>query len=277
MAFSVFGLGIWQIILIVGVVLVISFIFFRRYFSALFYDYVVDAGLSFADTFIGTIPLGDAIAAFLIYKKEKKIVGWWAILPTLEAVNFIIGAIPVVGQPIEVVTNLTPAVFITRLLFNKFRPAEKKEKKLEEEISIAEQAGIDVRKQKKILNDINKLIKKSDPVDALKEFRSKKPVKEVSSKIRAYVDGLISDANNVIQYIVNQNIRAPQNMIDELQKGIDKAGELLQQAQSKEGEGDFNAAINLAKEAKDVILFAAQKFDDEFGQYQPPLQPRYSR
>ena len=71
MAFSVFGLGIWQIVLIIGVVLVISFIFFRRYFSALIYDYIVDGGLSLADNFIlgaGLVGLdfGDWLAALLI-------------------------------------------------------------------------------------------------------------------------------------------------------------------------------------------------------------------
>ena len=82
---SILGLETGQIILIIGVVLIISLIFFRRYFSALIYDFVVDPLLSFADNFIagaGLIGLdfGDWIAAFLIFKKEKEVEKWCSTL-----------------------------------------------------------------------------------------------------------------------------------------------------------------------------------------------------
>ncbi len=279
---SIAGLDLQYVILIVVAILIISFIFFKRYFKALFYDYVIDGGLSFADNFIlgaGLIGLdfGDWIAALIILSKQKKIVGVViAIFLAWEATNFFpISLIPVVGEVVEGFTGMFPAVAIATFLFNKFRPAEKKEKKLEEEISIAEQVGIDVVQQKKILKDTKKLINKANPVGAMKEFKSEKPIKKVSSKIRTYVDGLISDANNVIQYIVKQNIQAPQDMIDELQQGIDKAADLLQQAQNAEEEKDFHTAIVLAKQAKDIIYFAANRFDGEFQQYQS--QPQQNR
>ena len=227
-------------------ILVISFIFFRRYFSALIYDYVVDGGLSFADNFImgaGLIGLdiGDWIAALLIFKKEKKITGGAiAMFAAWEATNFLpVSLIPVVGEAVEVFFNLFPAVFIGRLLFNKFRPAEKKEHKLEKEISIAEKFGIRVSKEKEVLKKCKKLVNKSDPVEALKLMDSKKPIKEVSSKLGVRVDNLISDTNNMIQYIENQNIQAPQDIINILQQGIDEAEQLLQQAQSAEKKEDL--------------------------------------
>ncbi|MFH0868059.1 MAG: hypothetical protein V1831_01995 [Candidatus Woesearchaeota archaeon] len=276
---SIAGLDLQYIILIIVIVLVISFIFFRRYFSALISDYVFDGLFSFLDNFIAGagligLDLGDWIGAFFIFIRHKNIVGVIiAIFLAWEATNFFpISLIPVVGEVVEGFTGLFPAVFIATLLFNKFRPAEKQEKKLEEEISIAEQVGIDVGKQKKVIKDIKKLIKKSNPVGALKEFRSEKPVRNVSTKLRGYVDNLISDTTNVIQYIYNQNIQAPQEMINILQQGINEAEQLLRQAQDAEKNEDFNNAINLSKSAKDTIYNAAYQFDDLFKQYQNQLQ-----
>jgi len=276
---SILGLETGQIILIIGVVLIISLIFFRRYFSALIYDFVVDPLLSFADNFIagaGLIGLdfGDWIAAFLIFKKEKKITGGpIAMFAAWEATNFLpVSLIPFVGEAVEIFFNFFPAVFISRVLFNKFRPAEKKEHKLENEISIAETLGIKVSKEKKVLKDVQKLIRKSYPVDALKKFKSEEPVKEVSSKLKKHVDNLISDANNIIQSIVKQNILAPQETINILQQGINQAAQLLQQAQNAEESEDFETAANSAMQAKNIIVSAAQQFDSAFQQYQSGLQ-----
>ena len=261
-----FGLGFGQIILIIGVVLVISFIFFRRYFSALVYDYVVDGGLSFADTFIGTLPVGDALAAFLIYKKEKKIVGLWVIIPTLEAANFIIGAVPVVGQPIEIVTNLTPAVFLTRLLFNKYRPAEKKEKKLEKDISLAEKLGVNTRGAKKVSKEVKRKIKKANPVGALKELKSKKADEKIRSELRDYANEWISATNNIIQGISNQNIQATI-----LQQGVAAARRSLYEAQSAlQTKRKEEVAINSAINAYNIIKSAVE-------QYQAELQNQQSQ
>jgi hypothetical protein len=271
---SILGLDLQYIILIIGVVLLISLIFFRRYFSALIYDFVVDPLLSFADNFIagaGLIGLdfGDWIAAFLIFKKEKKITGGpIAMFAAWEATNFLpISLIPVVGEAVEIFFNFFPAVFISRVLFNKFRPAEKKEHKLENEISIAETLGIKVSKEKKVLKDVQKLIRKSDPVDALKKFKSKKPVKEVSSKIREYVDNLIAETNGIIQYIEQQNVDVPQYLINILQGGIYQSGKLLEaakQAENDEENPDFEAAVNYAVQAKEIIMTAANEFDQGY-------------
>ena len=141
MAFLPFGLCIWQVVGIIAIILVLSAIFFRRYFSALFSDFVIDPLLSFADLLIAGLgavglDIGDWIAAFIIYKREKKISGGMvALFAAWEATNFLpISFIPVVGEIVEFFTNFFPAVFISRLLFNKYRPAEaKKKKRLSEE------------------------------------------------------------------------------------------------------------------------------------------------
>ena len=108
MAFSLFGLGVWQIAIIAIIILVISAIFFRRYFSALISDFVIDPVLCFADLLIAGLgavglDIGDWIAAFIIYKREKKISGGMvALLVAWEATNFLpISFIPVIGEIVE--------------------------------------------------------------------------------------------------------------------------------------------------------------------------------
>jgi len=286
MAFSLFGLGIWQIVGIIAVILILSAIFFRRYTSALFSDFVIDPLLSFADLLIAGLgavglDIGDWIAAFIIYKREKKISGGMvAMLAAWEATNFLpISFIPVVGEIVEFFTNFFPAVFISRLLFNKYRPAEAKERKLEKEVAIAKEAGIeDIKAQEKALEKIKDLIKQADPVDAIKE--SDRPLKEMASKLIEYTDNLIADATNTIQYITSQNIQAPQELINILEQGIGQGTELLQEAKEAEEKEDFENAINSAVEAKNAVVESAQQFDYGMqqlqGQMEQQMQPGYS-
>ena len=286
MAFSLFGLGIWQIVGIIAVILILSAIFFRRYTSALFSDFVIDPLLSFADLLIAGLgavglDIGDWIAAFIIYKREKKISGGMvAMLAAWEATNFLpISFIPVVGEIVEFFTNFFPAVFILRLIFNKYRPAEAKERKLEKEVAIAKEAGIeDIKAQEKALEKIKDLIKQADPVDAIKE--SDRPLKEMASKLIEYTDNLIADATNTIQYITSQNIQAPQELINILEQGIGQGTELLQEAKEAEEKEDFENAINSAVEAKNAVVESAQQFDYGMqqlqGQMEQQMQPGYS-
>jgi hypothetical protein len=268
----------WMQTLLIGFVLfIVLAIVFRRYITALIYDYVVDCGLSFADNLLAGagalgLDIGDWIAALLIFIKERKITnGFVAGLVAWEATNFIpFSLIPVVGEGLEIIFNFFPAVTIGRLLFNKYGPAEKEEHKLEREISLAERLGIGVSAEKKVLKKAKKLIESEDPVDALRE--EKRSDKEISAKLIDYVNGLMSDTNNVIQDIVNQNIQAPQEIINILQEGINASEQLLQQAKSAAENEDFETAINSAMSAKDTIINAAQQFDSAFQQYQNQLQ-----
>jgi len=267
-------------IIIIGVLIIIIFaIFFRRYLSAIIYDYVVDGGLSFADNFIAGagligLDIGDWIAAFLIYRKEGKISGGGvAMLAAWEATNFLpLSFIPVFGEILEVIFNLFPAVFISRVLFNKYRPAESQIHKTEKLISIAERYRIGTWKAKRILKKAKESISGAKPVEALKLLESKKPDKEISSELTNYVNGLISQTNGFIQNIVNQNVQAPQELINMLQGGINESGQLLQQAQGAVSKQDFETAINLSVNANNIITSAAQQFDNTFQEYQNQLQ-----
>ncbi len=278
-----FDIGIYQIILAVVVMLIISAIFFRRSFSGLIYDYAVDGALSFADNFlfglglIG-IDIGDWIAAFLIFKKERKISGKAvALFCAWEATNFLpVSFIPVVGEIVEFFTNLCPTVTITRILFNKYKPAEKQQQKLEKDVFTAEQAGINVSKEREALKRVKNMISKANPVGALKEI--KKPIEELSSKLTNYTNELISETQGIIQNIASQKIQAPQELINMLQEGINGAWQLLQEAQNaleNEKDKDFETAINSAANAKTIIISAAQQFDNAFQDYQNQMQQGY--
>lgn len=261
-----------QILIICLIAFVVLAIFFRRYITALIYDYLVDAGLSFADNLLAGagaagLDIGDWIAAVLVFFKERKITNnFVALLVAWEATNFLpFSLIPVVGEMIEVITNFFPAVTISRMLFAKYGAAEKEEKKLKKEFSVAKELGIKVSKEKEVLKDVKKLMDKEDPVDALK--KAKKADEEISSKLLDYVNQLVLDTNKIIQDIISKNIQAPQELIDFLQQGIAGSEQLLQQAQNAVEEGDFEAAIDSATNAKKVILSAARQFNTQYLQY----------
>lgn len=272
-----FGLSFSQLIpiFLIGVVLIIiSFILFRRYTSALVFDFVISPLLSFGDEFFGGIvglDFGNWISAFIGYRSEKKICGKLvALFVAWEASAFFpISLIPVVGTIVEFFTNLFPTKSICRMLFNKYRPAKKQQQKIEKMISIAEQVDIKVSKEKDVLEKVKKLIKKANPVGALKEI--KKPIEELSSKLTDYANELIFETQGIIQNIASQKIQAPQELINMMQEGINGSWQLLQEAQNaleNEKDKDFESAINSATNAKTVIIYAAQQFYDAFQQYQ---------
>jgi flagellin-specific chaperone FliS len=108
--------------IIIAFVLLFILYMLRSYFSALmsslFYDYVIDGALSFADNFIAGIGLtgldiGDAIAGIIIFMRYYKQLGWqWALICGLEAANFFFSFIPVIGEPIEWFFNFFPIISI---------------------------------------------------------------------------------------------------------------------------------------------------------------------
>lgn len=100
--------------------IIVAFLYaFRSYIgplvTALFFDYVIDAGLSFADDLIGVgltgIDVGDWVAAVILFTKYKGQVGnAWAILFALEAANFGLSFIPGIGEGFELLFSAVPIV-----------------------------------------------------------------------------------------------------------------------------------------------------------------------
>lgn len=158
--------------------------------QALKEDYFVDALWSFADELLLLIgvdlDIGDLAAAIKIFIKERKVVGGvWAIIPALEAFNFIIGSVPYVGTVIEYICNLFPAVTVTRLFFSKFPAAKRKMQELKKHVGAAAGLGADVSDEAGVIKRAKKMIEDENPVGALKaENRAIGAIKKKLKRLR---------------------------------------------------------------------------------------------
>ena len=112
--------------LVVAFILLAILYALRSYFTALlsslFYDYVVDGALSFADNFVAGAGLvgfdiGDWIAGIIIFMRYYKQLGkGWALICALEAANFGLSLIPGIGEPIEWFFNFFPIITIVVMI-----------------------------------------------------------------------------------------------------------------------------------------------------------------
>ncbi|MFH1589008.1 MAG: hypothetical protein ABIB43_00380 [archaeon] len=253
----------WAVIAVL--VFILMNIFFKKYASALFYDYIVDGALSFADNFIGVglvgLDIGDWIAAIIIFSREKKISGKMvAFLVAWEAANFLpLSLIPVVGEGIEIFFNFFPAVFLSRVLFSKFGKADKAQEKLEANISLGEKTGSNMKKYEKILKIIKKLNKKSNPIDALKltEKCERKVIPEVARSIRS----TINDAKQEVQETIDYLTQSPDDVNEEITNIIAGAEDMLSQADAAVNNGELTQASELVSNARNSVKEAMDGFD----------------
>ncbi len=237
-----------------GLFLVLALLF-RHTITALFYDYVIDFGLSTLDNFIagaGLIGLdfGDWLAALIIFFHEKKISGGSvAFLAAWEATNFLpLSFIPVVGEGIEIFFNFFPAVFISRLFFNKFSKAEQGEKHLEKNYELAKKLNLKVNDLEEVQNLVGK-----NPVRAIVlEHRLRSQLK---TRLAPKIDELLSRGKK---------------QRDQLAELLDIPREidiLLSEAQELAKNEYYAAALQKSNEAQSELLNyvnqSAQN-DDEF-------------
>lgn len=254
-------------IIIISVVVLIVFVFFRKYISGLFYDYVVDAGLSFADNFVAGaglmgLDIGDWIAAVIIFIKERRISGVFvAGFVAWEATNFIpFSMIPVVGEGLEIVCNLFPSVTLSRFLFSKYGKAKRKKHKIEEKLDLTDSK----EEYAEILDSIQNMIDSQNPVGAIE--KEEEVDREVSESLIAYVNGLRDNTIEIIQELVHEDLRAPDELMELLQEGINKSEEYLQKSKEALDADDFKEAVSFADDAKNVIISAAENFQDNLSQ-----------
>lgn len=95
--------------------------YIKALFTSLFFDYGVDAGLSFGDELLGIgitgIDIGDWIGGVLLFLKYRQQVGTdWALLFLAEAANFGLSLIPGIGEGFELFFNIIPIATIVVLL-----------------------------------------------------------------------------------------------------------------------------------------------------------------
>ncbi len=95
--------------------------YIRALGTSLFFDYGIDAGLSFGDELLGIgvtgLDVGDWIGAVLMFLKYRQQVGTgWALLFLAEAANFGLSFIPGIGEGFEFFFNMIPlATFVVLL------------------------------------------------------------------------------------------------------------------------------------------------------------------
>lgn len=205
-----------------GLFIVLALLF-RHTITALFYDYVIDFGLSTADNFLagaGLIGLdvGDWLAAIIIFVHERKVSGGFvAFIAAWEAANFLpLSFIPVFGEGLEIVLNLTPSVFISRLFFNKFSKAEQGEKHLERNYELAKKLGLKVSGLEEIQEKVEK-----NPVRALVlEHRLRSKLKaRLEPKVQEIINRNRNQKEQLAQFIgVPQDVDILFEEVDELVK-----------------------------------------------------------
>jgi hypothetical protein len=148
--------------------------FFRKRMYCLVLDYVVDCGLSFLDEPFGGIvgaDWGDLIAVAIIFVRAKHFLGN-AVLAVvlLEAFNFFLGALP----PVEVVTNLFPAVTVARFapLLNEFGPAKRMIKRVKDGIRAFSQEHMGLKVEEETFEKAEERIEEENPIAAIALLKS---------------------------------------------------------------------------------------------------------
>ena len=228
-------------VMIALLVLIVLSVIFRKVLPGLIYDYLVDGGLSFLDNILGVglLPIGDVgdyLAGFIIYNHEKKISGKFpALLAGWEATNFFpLGILP----GVELVTNATPAVFLSRMAFQKFSKAQKDEKLLEKDVALANSMGIEISLDE-VKKDLN-----SNPIEAISLE------KDIRKKLKKVIRPKIESKINQLERTVSQRAVPPPGF---------KA--LIEAARAANRKSDFHLALEKIVQAQELVL---QEFPQQY-------------
>ncbi len=181
--------------------------YIKALFTSLFFDYGVDAGLSFGDELLGIgvtgLDVGDWIGAILLFLKYRQQVGTgWALLFLAEAANFGLSLIPGIGEGFEFFFNMFPIVTFVVLL--------KQHQANQIYTSIKEYA--DYLKQEQTTIEIKKEIQE---IDTLYNSCAYQQLFALGAGIR---EGLAAEVKQIIQ---NKLSRAQQQVMTTLQKEVE--------------------------------------------------------
>ncbi|MCX8147575.1 MAG: hypothetical protein N3D84_03850 [Candidatus Woesearchaeota archaeon] len=239
-------------------------------------DYFFDCVLSFVDEIWGGgigLDWGDLIGGIIIFFRNKDKVGiFWSLIIVWEAFDFTpVNFIPVIGGIVEVITNLFPCATICRLLFGKWKAADREAKKIERNLGAARDAKIDTSDAENALNEnLPKIAKK--PLVVYKKL--KKVNKELSEKLSNYVNNLISELGDAIERIearykkLASETSIPEDVTAIMQKGIDNSEALMENAKESLKKEEYAKAVESVKSAQNVLESAGQQFDDAFAKSQ---------
>jgi len=290
------------VLVIIGLVLFI----FRKYLWGLFYDYVVDGVLSFADEFLDPLldltgigaPIpwepGDLLAAIIIFKKERHISGRGvAFIVAAEALSFgiepLLEMLPggsIIAAPVGWFFNVFPAVSLSRMLFSKTDKALREEKLLSSEIALGKDAGVSVHREEEVLGQLRGLIHKEWFVEADELYRRERPDQRLARLLCEAVDKEVALTVESMRSLSSLPVEAPPEIIGILEQGIVDAQSLLGEARAHEKRfagffsrlvgmpprpDEIKQALVLAREAHRVLVSAAQAFDDAYREWREEL------
>lgn len=194
--------------------------FFRNYvkafFSGLFGDYFLDAGLSFADelfTGLSGIDIGDWLGAALLYLKYRKQVGdVLAFVILLEAANFfILSFIPGIGTVAEYFFNVFPLV--TLILFFKQWQADNIYNPIRDYYTYLQQNGKETSKKLvPLYDDFKKLYESCAYQEILQKGKGQKEV--FFAEIKQLILTTITTTQNALLRVMEEQPGIPRQEIE---------------------------------------------------------------
>jgi len=192
--------------------------YIRALGTSLFFDYGIDAGLSFGDELLGIgvtgLDVGDWIGAVLMFLKYRQQVGTgWALLFLAEAANFGLSLIPGIGEGFEFFFNMIPlATFVVLLKQHQANQIYN---------SIKEYANYLKQEQTSSTEGIKKELQE---IDALYNSCSYQQLFALGAGIR---EGLAAEVKQIIQAKITS---AQQQVMTTLQKEVQQGtGKIHQQ------------------------------------------------
>ncbi len=192
--------------------------YIRALGTSLFFDYGVDAGLSFGDELLGIgvtgLDVGDWVGSILMFLKYREQVGTgWALLFLAEAANFGLSLIPGIGEGFEFFFNMIPLATLVVLL--------KQHQANEIYTSVKEYADYLKQEQTTSTEGIKKELQE---IDALYNSCAYQQLFALGTGIG---DGLAAEVKQIIQ---NKLTRAQQQVMTTLQKEVEMGtGKIHQQ------------------------------------------------
>ena len=252
-----------SIVLLIGMMFILALMFFRKYAGAMLMDILIDGGISFADNFLfgaGAvgIDIGDVIAGIMLYKREVGRVGkLWASVIFLEACNFGLGLIPVIGEVFEVIFGLIPSATIIRAKFDRTPIAEARKKKLHEDSQLAEKTGFgDCKSELHHLQRFDKMIDK-DPINYLKETEG--IARDINSKVTGAVQNYIADTQGLLSNMASQEV--DEELAPILQQAVSQVQSALAEAQALAGQNKFKEAVEQVDNAKAILADSVSQYN----------------
>lgn len=241
----------------IGAFIVLS-VLFRRQLKGLFYDYLVDGLFSTLDNFVGGlglvgIDIGDWIAAIIIFTKERKVSGpIIAGIVAWEATNFIpFSLIPGVGEGIEIVFNLFPAVTLSRIFFAKYGKAGEEYRTAKDNAHLAESFGLLGKKGKKDLKSLQQEAKQDSPRETVQH--ASRTEKRLAKKLMPVVQQVFAEAEKGQDSLRGLIEQAPPEVSPYLEEGLANAILAMKSARQAVKANHFQDAIALAEQAKSAV------------------------